>query len=76
MMGTSPRRGWHDCFVSCNPRVETRGYSPVPLRGCEFLYNRHFINRSSHQAQRGSEKLPSRAESLPASVTGNCSQER
>ena len=25
-------------FVSCNPRVETRGYSPVPLRGCEFLY--------------------------------------
>ena len=33
MMRTSPLRGWHDCFLSSDPRVETRGYSPVPLRG-------------------------------------------
>ncbi len=33
IMRTSPLRGWHGCFVSCGPRVETRGYSPVPLRG-------------------------------------------
>ncbi len=35
-MGASPLRGWSGCFVSSGPRVETRGYSPVPLRGSPF----------------------------------------
>ncbi len=36
MMGTLPAGGWHDCFLSSVPRVETRGYSPEPLRGSLF----------------------------------------
>ncbi len=33
MMRPSPLRGWHDGFVCSGPRVKTRGYSPMPLRG-------------------------------------------
>ncbi len=32
MMRPSPLRGWHDGFLLSDPRVETRGYTPVSLR--------------------------------------------